>query len=510
VRARLYQEQAIDRTVDCLRRGKRPLLVCATGGGKTFMMSNIVKQMPGKWLWLQHSDELLRQNSRAFHNLFPKHPLSLYCSFQKNYMGDIVFGMQKTTFQNLDHLPPFDGIAIDEAHRTAAESYSSIVARYPNAHLLGVTATAGRGDGADLGKFYDVVSDQIEIGDLVNWGYLKTPRILRPSVESIQNAMLTSAPVDYDTADIGAVSNYDIPPKEMYHHWKEFSNRKTIIFASTVDRCAEIQYVFPGSIVVNHKVRGRDKLIEAFKAQKTGVLINPMMLTEGFDDPDVSCIVIDRSCVFKGTYIQIIGRALRKSPLFDDAIILDFRTEHEDISIEPSLDVKEKKDKEKECKDCPKCDMELPKYSRLCPGCGYEFVKALEEENIETRPLTDLELKEINLTSRVKLVDLFKNGKVLFGVTETDWCCIVRSRALMHNGRSFESSDMRDCISFVSSKISGKKYPKDWFSSPATHKQCMYLSRLGSSIDRYGLTKYGASAAITFCKNYEMIKERLR
>jgi superfamily II DNA or RNA helicase len=444
------------------------------------MMSNIVKQMPGKWLWLQHSDELLRQNSRAFHNLFPSHPLSLFCSFQKNYMGDVVFGMQKTTFQNIDNLPPFDGIAIDEAHRTAAESYKSVVERYPNAHLLGVTATAGRGDGADLGKFYNVVSDQIEIGDLVNWGYLKTPRILRPSVESIQNAMLSSAPADYDAADIGAVSNYDIPPQEMYRHWEEFSNRKTIIFTSTVDRCTEIQSHFPGSIVVHHKVRGRDKVIEAFKSQKTGVLINPMMLTEGFDDPDVSCIIIDRSCVFKGTYIQIIGRALRLSDLFDDAIILDFRTEHEDISIEPSLDVKEKKDKEKEYKDCPKCDMELPKYSRRCPGCGYEFVKVLEEEDIETRPLTDLELKEINLTSKIKIVDLFGNGKVLVGCTENNWGAILKGVVIVNGEKVFESKSLQDCIACLNVKVKGSKVPKAWMSTPATRNQSQFIARLGS------------------------------
>jgi hypothetical protein len=69
-------------------------------------------------------------------------------------------------------LPPADMVVIDEAHHVVAETYRKIIELYPNAILLGLTATPCRADGRGLGGVFNVLIEAPQVPALIKLGYL--------------------------------------------------------------------------------------------------------------------------------------------------------------------------------------------------------------------------------------------------------------------------------------------------------------------------------------------------
>jgi hypothetical protein len=68
----------------------------------------------------------------------------------------------------------------------------------------------------------------------------------------------------------------------------------------------------------------RTKALADFRQGHTQVLTNVAVLTEGFDDPGVSCIAMARPTRSEGLYAQCVGRGTRLHPNKKDCLILDF------------------------------------------------------------------------------------------------------------------------------------------------------------------------------------------
>src|SRR5690606_18956576 len=60
-----------------------------------------------------------------------------------------------------------------------------------------------------------------------------------------------------------------------------------------------------------------------FETGELEVLVNCMVLTEGFDEPSASCAIIARPTKSAALYVQMVGRVLRKHPSKRDALVLD-------------------------------------------------------------------------------------------------------------------------------------------------------------------------------------------
>src|SRR5690606_11274276 len=61
-----------------------------------------------------------------------------------------------------------------------------------------------------------------------------------------------------------------------------------------------------------------------FRRGRTQVLTNVGVLTEGFDDPGVSCVAMARPTRSEGLYAQCVGRGTRLAPRKVDCLVLDF------------------------------------------------------------------------------------------------------------------------------------------------------------------------------------------
>ena len=81
---------------------------------------------------------------------------------------------------NRMELPPADILIIDECHHCPAQTYRKIIDAYPQAVLIGLTATPCRGDGRGLGGIFDVIVECPQVGELVDeQKYLVKTRVLR-------------------------------------------------------------------------------------------------------------------------------------------------------------------------------------------------------------------------------------------------------------------------------------------------------------------------------------------
>ena len=224
---------------------------------------------------------------------------------------------------------------MDEAHHCLSDSYKRVLDHFPNANILGVTATPDRGDMKNLGEFFDSKAYEYSMTEAIREGYLCP----------IKAQMI---PLELDIADVG-ISSGDFSAGEIGHALEpylhqiasEMANycrgRKTVVFlpliATSQKFCAMLNDAGLRAAEVNGNSDDRSEVLADFEAGKYDVLCNSMLLTEGWDCPSVNCIVVLRPTKIRSLYQQMVGRGMRLSPGKTELLLLDFlwMTERHDL-----------------------------------------------------------------------------------------------------------------------------------------------------------------------------------
>ena len=347
---RPYQEVAINDAADALDKHGNTLVVAPTGAGKTIMLSALVgkrRDVSKDVLILQHRDELVSQNSTKFQRVNPELSASYVNASQKDWSGDAVFAMVQTLSRqnNLERMPKVDLIVVDEAHHTVADTYQRIINAAKNANegvqVVGFTATPNRGDKKGLRDVFTNCSHQIEIATLIREGFLVPPKTFVVDVgvqDELREVRKTAS--DFDMADVEKIMNRRAINKRVVEEWKDKAgDRKTIVFCSTIrhaeDVCEEFieQGVNAAVVTGNTPSDEREEILHDLAHGETQVVVNVAVLTEGFDAPPVSCVVLTRPCSYKSTMVQMIGRGLRTvdqeefpGVVKTNCVVLDFGT----------------------------------------------------------------------------------------------------------------------------------------------------------------------------------------
>ena len=95
---------------------------------------------------------------------------------QRSFVVLLVRGVRS----NAMDLPPADLVIFDEAHRARGRTREHLISLYPNAVLLGMTATPCRGDGRGLGNLFDVMIEAPQVAELIVGGFLVKSRVYAP------------------------------------------------------------------------------------------------------------------------------------------------------------------------------------------------------------------------------------------------------------------------------------------------------------------------------------------
>ena len=220
----------------------------------------------------------------------------------------------------------FDTIIIDEAHHCISDSYQRILNHFPDVKVLGVTATPDRGDMKNLGQVFESLAYEYTLPKAIKEGYLSPIKAVTIPLQ----VDLTSVGVqsgDFKAGDLGtALDPYlESIAEEMEKYCLE---KKTVVFLPLVKTSQKFRDILNThgfrAAEVNGESADRADILADYAAGKYNVLCNSMLLTEGWDCPDVNCIVVLRPTKVRSLYCQMVGRGTRLAPGKEHLLLLDF------------------------------------------------------------------------------------------------------------------------------------------------------------------------------------------
>lgn len=331
-----YQHDVVERLEQAMATGhRRVLLVAPTGAGKTVIAAEIIRrelERRGRVLFLAHRRELIGQASNRLYRvnvghgvLLPGFPMRLHQPVQ---VASIATLAARAIRSNVIEVPPANLLVVDEAHHARAESYRKIIAAYPDARILGLTATPCRGDGRGLGNVFDVLIECPSVRDLIAAGHLVPAVVYAPTTPDLRGVRVERG--DYVEAQLAERMNQQKLVGDIVEHWLKLADRRrTVVFATGVQHSAHIRDEFRLAGVMAEHIDGttpadeRDAILKRLAAGEVELVTNAAVLTEGWDSPFVSCLVLARPTKSLGLYRQMAGRVLRPAEGKRDALILD-------------------------------------------------------------------------------------------------------------------------------------------------------------------------------------------
>lgn len=339
---RPYQEKAIELVEKDLSTDgiSSTIIVLATGCGKTIVFSCLAHRevrRGGRVLILAHRGELLEQAIDKLYRAtgiragLEKADVTSDTDPDEPPYAVVVGSVQSMKSQKrLERFysNDFSLIVIDECHHALTSTYRAVIDHFPKAKVLGVTATPDRGDLRSLGEVFQKISFEYSIVDAIRDGYL-TPICAQTIPLRIDLSSVSKQAGDYQAAGLGeALKPY------LHEICREIktrcASRKTIVFTPLISISREMLEIFKEEGVtevreVNGESPDRAETLEWFsKAPKGCVLLNSMLLTEGYDEPSVDAIVILRATKVRALYVQMVGRGTRLFEGKKNLLLLDF------------------------------------------------------------------------------------------------------------------------------------------------------------------------------------------
>jgi DNA repair protein RadD len=545
------QREFVGRCLTALKKHGNTLGIAPTGAGKTVMLSAIAGALPGPSIILQHRDELVEQNERTFRKINPKIRTSFVTGDYKRFEPTgATFAMIQTLQRdnNLAQMPAVARIIVDEAHHVASNSYIKVLEHAkrmnPDLQVLGVTATPKRGDTRNLRAAFTNVADQITLTELIAEGHLVPPTCFVMEIgitEELKGVRKTAS--DFDMGEVEKIMDKRPINERVVEEWQKVAGeRQTVVFCSTVDHAMHVNEAFRAAGVRSNFIHGdmhdtqRADILNAYATGALQVLVNVMILTEGWDDQPTSCVVMLRPCSYKGTMIQMIGRGLRtvdpeKHPgvIKNDCIVLDFGCS---LRTHKSIEVQFRIETDGETKDCPSCGANLPGAVPVCPICEYEFPateadeaeEVSDGENIALKEdIADFVMTEFDVLQRSPFKwESFFDGVVWLANGMDAWASIVFYRGHWYAIGGASESGMAG-IAVTDSKMLAltaadnflREHGDDdtcakskrWLSLPPSDKQLQWLGVNG--MGAIGLSRYRASCMITWKKYERPIQQKL-
>ena len=260
---RPYQIEAIDEVQKVVAAGwRRVIAVAPTGSGKTVISSAIIKTAiaDGKRiLVLAHTREIIRQTSLKLYGHGIEHGI-IQAGLVANPERPVQVANIQTLWtraMRLDRmpLPPADLLIVDEAHHCPATTYRKIIAEYPNAVLIGMTATPCRGDGRGLGGIFNVIVETPQVAELIEQKYLVRTRVYAPVDPDLRGVETRHG--DYVELQLAVRMDRADLVGDIVSHWHKYGERrKTVCFAVSVAHSLHIRNEFIKSGVRAEHVDG--------------------------------------------------------------------------------------------------------------------------------------------------------------------------------------------------------------------------------------------------------------
>lgn len=400
---RPYQESALARLEEFTQAGVRaPLIVAPTGAGKTVISAEIIRRRPSdRVLFLAPRRELIKQTHNKLRDVDVEHGIILAGDNRINLYSRVQVASRDTLIARVLRskkltLPQFDRIIIDEAHIGLSSRFRELLNQWPNAQIVGLTATPCRSDGKALGSLYDEMIEVSNYKELTEQGFLVPARYFSVSEPDLRKVRTTAG--EFNGADLDEAMNKSELVGDIVEHWLQHaSDRRTVVFATSIQHSVALAKEFIEHGVSAEHVdastpqSAREEIFERFQRGITQVLTNCTLASVGFDLPELDCVVFARPTKSLGLYLQMLGRGLRPAPGKSECLVLDhagnvhrhgfatddrYWTLHGQYALDESRTTAAKEKKQKEAGvvslTCPNCKYVF-EGSRQCPNCGFWF-----------------------------------------------------------------------------------------------------------------------------------------
>jgi len=173
---------------------RRLLLVAPTGSGKTVIASEFINRIVGRGdrvLVIAHRREIIRQtrDRLVFSGLRPGIVLAGFEDELRPMAAVQVAGIQTLHARAIRSkrmpMPVATHIIIDECHHARASTYEKVLDLYPDAIVVGLTATPVRGDGRGLGNIFETMIEAPQVAELIDGGFLVRSRVYAPVIPNL-------------------------------------------------------------------------------------------------------------------------------------------------------------------------------------------------------------------------------------------------------------------------------------------------------------------------------------
>lgn len=460
IQLRNYQQEAIQSALEARRAGHKRLLICLpTGAGKTVIFSELCRLAKGHVLVLAHREELLFQAKdkilRAANHSFQVgiEQADFNASPDDKVVVASIRSLKTERLARLQKEHGFGLVIYDECHHAAAEDNKRILRELGCFHhswpgtLIGFTATANRADGIGLGEIFEVIVYQRNILEMIHDEYLVPLRGYRINTD-VELHQILEKTGNYTQEELAEAVDIESRNVLVARAIQELArDRRTIVFCVTVIHAINVARALKAVGIPAAPIYGsldRDKRAQVLKSFREGrlmALTNVGVLTEGFDDPGVSCIAMARPTRSEALYAQCVGRGARLAPQKSDCLVLDF-VDLSDLSLVnlPSL-------------------LGLPRALNLEGGDVREASETYHQLKLRYHGF-EIEANEITLQEIKHRAESFdpltmEINPEITAITANGWCTLgARGLALYY----FHRNELCRATITRNSKTRGKKY----------------------------------------------------
>jgi len=432
---RPYQTAAIEAVDAADREGvRRPLVVHPTGTGKTVTFSHLISQRSplGRALVLVHRDELAQQTVNKINLVAPELTTGIVKAERNEVDRDVVVASVQTIHRDarLAQLGEFATVVVDEAHHAPAPTWTKVLTGVGSFNpygplTVGFTATPER-DGKSLGVWEKVVS-YMSIREAIYGGYLCA--ITGQTVQtSMDLGRVRKTGGDYADGSLGdELENSGAIEQIADAYVKYAAERKGVAFTPTVATAHHLADALRQRGIPAEALDGsmateeRRAILGRLKTGQTQVVVNCAVLTEGFDEPSISCVVVARPTKFHGLYVQMVGRGTRLYPGKSDLLVLDVTgasTRHDLVAVvDLGLEVDEERRKKEPTGEklaCPTCEEPCEEPAHRCRLCHRYLPARLVAEGEAVH--------ETCAAGKTGKVDVFATSRLRWLPVGPGWC----------------------------------------------------------------------------------------
>jgi superfamily II DNA or RNA helicase len=306
----------------------RPLVQLPTGMGKTPLLARIPDTLgfSKRFLYVAHREELINQLADKLRT-WTNSTVGVEMADREASSSDrfVVASVQTLNAQGgarLKRFNPadFDGVATDEAHHAVAQSYQNIYRHFnvwedTSKLSVGVTATVNRADGKGLNEVFQEIAYSYSILDGIRDGWLSDLKGIQVrTATNLDNVKIRGG--DFNEQELADTVNTAARNDAVVKAWLEHGEgRQTVVFCVDIAHAKAVADRFNKAGVAAEAIWGNDpdrkQKLAAHRKGEFKVLTNCQILTEGYDDWRIGCIVLARPTQSEGLYTQIVGRGTR-------------------------------------------------------------------------------------------------------------------------------------------------------------------------------------------------------